>query len=179
MTIARRAATRRDRAATRGGSATRRRARIRARAVPPDRQFDAFLARFDPRIAAEARRAIRAMRRRLPGAVELVYDNYNALVIGFGPSERASDAPFSLAIFPRWVTLCFLQGAGLDDPDHRRAGSGAVVRHIRLVPPEVFDDPAVQRLISAAIADLDVPFDRRAKRRMVIRSISKEQRSRR
>ena len=39
----------------------------------------------------------------------MVYDNYNALVVGFGPSERASEAVVSLAIFPKWVTLCFLQ----------------------------------------------------------------------
>jgi len=50
------------------------------------------------------------MRARLPGAVELVYDNHNALAIGFGPTERASDAVFSIALFPRWVSLFFLRG---------------------------------------------------------------------
>lgn len=145
----------------------------------PEQQFTMFLARFDPKIAADARRAIRAMRRRLPGAVELVYDNYNALVIGFGPNERPSDAPFSLAIFPRWVTLCFLHGAGLDDPDDLLAGNGNLVRHIRLVPPTIIDAPAVQRLIAAAIDDMDVPFNAHAKRRMVVRSVSAKQRKRR
>ena len=41
----------------------------------------------------------------------------NALAIGFGPTERASEAIFSIAVFPRWVSLFFLQGAGLPDPD--------------------------------------------------------------
>jgi len=36
----------------------------------------------------------------------MVYDNYNGLVIGFGPTERASQGIVSLTIFPRWVTLC-------------------------------------------------------------------------
>jgi len=40
----------------------------------------------------------------------MVYDNYNALVIGFGPNDRPSLAIFSIVLFPRWVTLCFLQG---------------------------------------------------------------------
>jgi len=46
----------------------------------------------------------------------MVYDNYNGLVIGFGPTERASQGIVSLAIFPRWVTLCFIQN-GPDIPD--------------------------------------------------------------
>ena len=47
------------------------------------------------------------MRARLPGATELVYDTYNALAIGFGPSEKASDAIFSIVLYPRYVTLFF------------------------------------------------------------------------
>ena len=70
-------------------------------------QLQMFLAKYSPAMAAEARAALARMRRLVPGAVELVYDNYNALVIGFGPNERASDAVVSLAVFPRWVTLCF------------------------------------------------------------------------
>ena len=33
---------------------------------------------------------------------------------------------------PRWVTLCFLQGAGLPDPDGLLRGGGSRVRHVRL-----------------------------------------------
>ena len=39
------------------------------------------------------------LRKLLPGAIEMVYDNYNALVIGFSPTERPSDAVLSLVIF--------------------------------------------------------------------------------
>ena len=49
-------------------------------------------------------------------AVEMIYDNYNWLVIGFSPTDRPSDAIFSLVLPPGRVTLCFLQGAGLPDP---------------------------------------------------------------
>lgn len=44
-----------------------------------------FLAKFTPEIAAFAQASLFRMRARLPGAMELVYDNYNALAIGFGP----------------------------------------------------------------------------------------------
>jgi hypothetical protein len=48
------------------------------------------------------------MRKLVPGAIEMVYDNYNWLVIGFGPPERPSEAIFSIVLPPGKVTLCFL-----------------------------------------------------------------------
>jgi hypothetical protein len=47
----------------------------------------------------------------LAGAIAMVYDNYNRLVVGFCPNERPSDAIFSLVLYPRRVGFCFLQGA--------------------------------------------------------------------
>ena len=58
-------------------------------------QLEKFLARYTPEIAGLAKAALQKMRKRLPGAVEMVYDNYNALVIGFCPGERPSDVAFS------------------------------------------------------------------------------------
>ena len=75
----------------------------------PAAQLRGFLLKYQPKTATQARRALTKMRALVPGATEMVYDNYNALVVGFGPSERASEAVVSLAIFPKWVTLCFLQ----------------------------------------------------------------------
>jgi hypothetical protein len=68
----------------------------------------------------------------MPGAMELVYDKYNALAIGYGPTERASDAVISLAVFPRWVNLYFLKGAKLSDPDKLLKGSGRQVEQVHL-----------------------------------------------
>ena len=78
-----------------------------------------------------ARAALVKMRKRLPNAIEFVYDNYNALVFGFGPNERPSDAIFSIAmISPQARALCFLQGAKLPDSHKRLKGSGNVVRNV-------------------------------------------------
>ena len=143
-------------------------------------QFRAFLAKYDPAVAAEARRALTKTRALVPGATELVYDNYNALVVGFGPSERASDAVISLAIFPRWVTLCFIQnGPDIPDPERLLKGSGNVVRHVRLVSAADLDKPAVKRLIREALKLADVPINKSATRRMIIKSVSARQRPRR
>jgi hypothetical protein len=147
-------------------------------AANPKRQLDSFLAKYDPAIAAFARRVLVKMRRGLPGAIEMVYDNYNALVIGFEPNDRASLAIFSIVLFPRWVTLCFLQGAGLLDPQRRLQGEGRVVRNIRLEDLSVLDDPYVQHLMNLAVHRAKVPLDPKNRRQLIIKSISAKQRSR-
>jgi hypothetical protein len=144
-----------------------------------EERLEAFLARYTPEIAALARAAIAKMRARLPGAVELVYDNYNALVIGFGPSERASEGIFSVAVYPRWVNLFFLRGSGLPDPAGLLKGMGKSVRHIRVSDAGTLDTPAVQALVTAALERAVKPIDASQPRRLVIRPVSPRQRPRR
>jgi hypothetical protein len=142
-------------------------------------QLDAFLAKFTPGVEALARALIARMRTRLPGAAIIVYDNYNSLAIGFGPTEKASHAVLSLAVFPRWVTLHFLDGVGLPDPEGILRGAGSRVRHVRLHSPEALDDPRIDALIAEAVARSEPPFDPAAGQRLVIKSISAKQRPRR
>lgn len=149
-----------------------------------ERQLDSFLAKYDPEVEAFAGRALAKMRKIVPGAVEFVYDNYNWLVIGFGPSERPSEAIFSIVLPPGRVTLCFLQGAGLPDPAKRLQGGGNVVRNIRLYnagepDAKVLDDPEVRELMNVALNRAKVPLPIGARRKLIIRSISARQRPRR
>src|SRR5262245_38899842 len=129
-----------------------------------------FMARYSPEVATLARAALAKLRERLPGAIEMVYDNYNALVVGFGPTERPSEAVLSIALYPRWATLFFLHGARLPDPQRRLKGSGKRVRQIRLEAETTLDEPAVQALIDAAIARSAKPFD--GPGGLVIKSVS-------
>jgi len=115
----------------------------------------------------------------LPGAIELVYDNYNALAIGYAPSERASEAIVSIALYPRWVSLFFLQAKGLKDPARVLRGSGNVVRHIVLESEADLELPAVRDLLEQALNCAKVPLDPKAPRRLVIKSVSAKQRPRR
>lgn len=146
--------------------------------LSPAKQWDGFLNRFNPGIVALVKTTLARLRKRLPGAVELVYDNYNALVIGFGATERASDAIFSLAIYPRWVNLFFLQGAKLEDPAELLQGRGGVVRHILLSDPRLLDDPGIRDLMDRALARAAKSIDPKARRRMVIKSVSEKRRPR-
>ena len=147
--------------------------------MPAEAELAAFLARYEPALAAEARAARRKLRRLLPGALELVYDNYNALVIGYGPSERASEAICSLALYPRYVTLFFLHGKGLPDPRKRLQGAGKRVRSIRLAGAATLDEPYVRGLLATAAARAQVPLDPRQAHRLVVRAVSARQRPRR
>ncbi len=117
----------------------------------PEARLEGFLAEFDEEIADLARAALHRLRLRLPGAVQLVYDNYNALVVGFGPGERASDAVFSVAVYPRWVNLFFLRGASLPDPHGLLQGEGSQVRHVRLREPADVGRPEVGELVERAL----------------------------
>ena len=147
--------------------------------MTPEAQLATFLAKYTPDIRAFARAARRRMQARLPGAIEMVYDNYNALVIGYAPTERASDAIFSLALFPRWVTLCFLKGKGLPDPERLLKGGGARVRHIRLENAATLDKPAVRDLMKSALERSEKTIDAAGPRQLIIKSISVKQRPRR
>lgn len=143
-------------------------------------QFETFLRKYDPAIAAEAKKSLAKLRRIIPNAVEMVYDNYNALVVGFCPGMRPSEAIVSIAVTPRWVSLCFLQGAGLPDPEKRLEGSGNVARHIKMKKGSVtLDEPGVRKLIAEALRRAKVPIPEGQKRQFMVKSVSGKQRPRR
>ncbi|HEY5547002.1 MAG TPA: hypothetical protein VIK50_13195 [Gemmatimonadaceae bacterium] len=149
-------------------------------APTPQRQLESFISKYSPEVAREGRAAIKALERLVPGAVRMVYDNYNFLVVGFGPSERASEAVLSLAFAPRWISLCFLQGGPkLPDPHKLLRGSGTVVRNVRLESASDLNTPAIRALITESLRRAAMPIDPRAKGRLLIKSISGKQRPRR
>jgi hypothetical protein len=143
-----------------------------------EEQLASFLAKFAPEVAAQAEAIRNVMRRRYPTANELVYDNYNALAIGYCPTERTGEVIFSVAVYPRWVSLFFFQGKGLPDPERRLQGTGNQVRHIRIDSLDLFDDPAVCALMEEAVARAAVRFDPRNRHKLIIKSVSAKQRPR-
>jgi hypothetical protein len=145
----------------------------------PEEQLSSFIAKFLPEIGAQAEAILGIMRRRYPTALELVYDNYNALAIGFSPTEKTSQAIFSIALYPRWVSLFFLQARGLHDPAKLLRGGGNVVRYVVLTSPRMLNDPAIEALMQEAVERAKVPFNPAGAHRLIIKSISPRQRPRR
>ena len=142
-------------------------------------QLDSFLDRYTPEVAADGRRALEFMRARLPTATRLVYDNYNALVIGFGARPKAGDVIFSIALYPRYVTLFFARGVELPDRHGVLEGGGKGVRHVKLRPISRLESPDVGALIDAAVAIATPPLSETGEGPLIIKSISATQRPRR
>ncbi len=147
--------------------------------MTPSQQLAGFIARFNPEVARLIRTSRRALRARLPTAIEIVYDNYNALAIGFGSTERASDAIVSLAAYARGVNLYFIYGARLKDPRRLLRGAGTRGRFIPLESARDIDRPDVCALIEDACRLGKVPLPATGRGRLVIKSISAKQRPRR
>lgn len=140
-------------------------------------RLERFIDRYDPRVAGVARQAVAALRRRLPGANLLVYDNYNALAIGFASGHTASSIVLSVALYPRWASLFFAQGAALPDPQGLLEGSGNRMRHIVLDEARHPGEPSVAALIDAAVERSGCDFA--GKGAVIVKSVSARQRPRR
>jgi hypothetical protein len=145
-----------------------------------EKQLQGFIAKYSPDIAQTARKVRADLRQRMVGTIEMVYDNYNALVMAYSSTGKVGDVICSIALYPRWVSLFFMHGAKLKDPKKLLKGSGSTIRHIVL-------DDGIKTLNKVAVRDLlarayyaqeRMPVGRDAPE-TVIKSISAKQRPRR
>jgi hypothetical protein len=143
-----------------------------------EKQLAKFVAKFEPRHQALIRSVRRALRRRLPTANELVWDNYNFFVIGYSATERPSDTVLSLAGGANGVGLSFYRGASLPDPHGILLGEGKQNRFIRLESARVLARPEVEALIAAAVSQMKTRLPESGRGRLIIRSVSAKQRPR-
>jgi hypothetical protein len=153
--------------------------KVESTAADAKKQLDSFIDKFEPKNRVLIRAVRKELRKRLPTANELVYDNYNFFVIGYVPSERPSDAILSIAAAANGVGLCFMHGASLPDPEKILQGSGKQTRFIRLESAETLARPEVGAVLAAAVAKAKTPMPESGGGKLIIRSISKKQRSRR
>lgn len=147
--------------------------------MDPEVEIEGFIAKLTDEVAGQLRAARIKMRERLPGALEIVYDNFNALAIGYGPTERSKDIIFSIAGFPLWVSRFLVGGPFRSDPKGLLKGEGSTVRHIVLKTPATLNDPDVKDLMDQAIVRAVIPLNAAQPFRTVIKSISVNQRPRR
>ena len=145
----------------------------------PAKQVAGFIARFDPEIAKLTRSARSLVRRRFPTAIELVYDNYNALAIGYSSSERTSDVLFSLAVYARGVNIYFMYGRSLPDPEKLLQGGGNQGAFVRLTDLSVLDQRGVKALMDAAAQHAEPQLPKHGRGYTLVKSISAKQRPRR
>ena len=115
----------------------------RGRSVLADaeKQLKSFIDKFEPKNQALIRAIRKALRKRLPTANELAYDNYNFFALGYCSTERPSDCILSVAAGATGVGLSFYRGADLPDPHKILLGSGNQNRFIRMPSAEMLGRP--------------------------------------
>ena len=142
-------------------------------------ELQGFIDKFAPEMAKAIRAVRAALRKKLPTANELVYDNYNFFVIGYSPTLRPSESFISLVADAHGVRIAFYWGAKLPDPAKVLTGSGSQNRFIRLESARDLSKPEVDALIRAAIAHGKAQLPAMGRGTLVIRSVSAKQRPRR
>jgi len=150
--------------------------------VPPqavEKQLAGFIAKFTPENAKFIREVRAALRKRMPAAFELVYDNYNFFVIGYSSTQRTSDCILSLAADKNGIQLMFYYGATLPDPQGLLRGSGSQNRGLRLGSAVDITRQEIEALIAAAIAQGQAPLLEQGAGELIIKSVSEKQRPRR
>lgn len=114
-----------------------------------------------------------------PKCNELIYDNYNFLAFGWGPTDRMSDIFCSIAVGTRGVIFGFMWGIKLDDPKGLLGGGGNQFRSLRVPEINKFPKADVKRLMKQAF---DISIERLKGRPQtpngvtITKSISKKQR---
>jgi hypothetical protein len=140
------------------------------------RMLIAKFAPAHPRLIAAMRRSLR---KRLPTALEVVYEYHNlgAVVISYSPSERGYEGVLAIRVTADGVKLYFNRGKELPDPEKLLQGSSQT-RWIHVEGAATLARPAVACLIEEAIARNGVPFAGAGRGSVVIRSTSVKRRRR-
>ncbi|HVV48028.1 MAG TPA: hypothetical protein VHO06_00050 [Polyangia bacterium] len=121
--------------------------------MTPAGQLESFIAKFAPANQRLIRASRARLRRRFPAANELVYDNYNFLVVANCPTEKPGDSYFSIGADKNGANVFFgYTGTKLADPRRLLQGTGARNRFLRLDAAGALDRPAIVALLEASIA---------------------------
>ncbi len=87
-----------------------------------------------------------------PDCNELIYDNYNAVAVGFSPTDKMGDIFVSFAVYGAGVNLGFNRGSEIQDTKKLLKGSGSLYRHIR-VNPDDFPKTYIVKLMADAYSN--------------------------
>src|SRR3984885_1649102 len=142
-------------------------------------QLASYFAKVEPKMD-KLGKALRAkLRARLPGLFEIVYvyENQNALVLSYSPTERGFEAVCSISVYPDLVKLGFGKGAELakSDPNKLLQGQGKTARYVELNSVADFDRAEIERLIADAVKLAKLRLDPSAKGAMLLQAAEQQE----
>lgn len=116
----------------------------------PPKELLGFLQPFDQKIRNLAL-ALRALViEEMAPCCENIYDAYNAVAIGYGPTDRLKDGVFHIAVYAKHVNLGFNHGASLADPCGILKGTGKSIRHLTIASLAELERPQVRSYVRRA-----------------------------
>jgi hypothetical protein len=117
--------------------------------APPPTLLE-FLKPYDNSVQQLALRLRTVVLRTLGPCHESIYDAYNAVALGYGPTDRFKDFICHIAVYTKHVNLGFNRGASLPDPRGVLTGSGKSIRHITIETPADLERPEIEEFLKAA-----------------------------
>jgi len=110
-----------------------------------------FLKPFDARIVKLALSLREFVWDLYPKCNELIYDNYNALAVGWSPTLKLNDIFCSIAVYGnKNVHFGFYWGSKLADPEKMLLGNGKQYRYIRVENLDDFPADYIKLLLAEA-----------------------------
>ncbi len=90
-----------------------------------------------------------------PQTNELIYDNYNALAVGWSPTDRVGHTFCSIAVgrTSNNVHFGFYWGSEISDPDKMLLGEGNQYRYILVPDKNKFPKAYIKKLVKEAYAN--------------------------
>ncbi|MBK7009753.1 MAG: hypothetical protein IPN73_16675 [Saprospiraceae bacterium] len=110
-----------------------------------------------------------------PDCNELIYDNYNAVAIGFSTTDRQKELYCHVPVYTQYVNIGFNKGTQLDDLKGLLKGTGNSIRHITVYNLADFSEKYRKRLLKQTYnlsIDTLENKEQKIKGQLIIKSIS-------
>ena len=90
-----------------------------------------------------------------PDSNELIYDNYNALAVGWSPTDRIGQTFCSIAVgrTSKNIHFGFYWGSEISDPEKKLIGQGNQYRYILVKSISEFPKAYIKKLLKEAYAN--------------------------
>lgn len=88
-----------------------------------------------------------------PQSNELIYDNYNAVAIGWSASDKLSHTFCTMAAYADYAHFGFYYGNKISDPEKRLSGKGNQYRYIKVEDLKDFPGTYIKQLLKEAWAN--------------------------
>ena len=87
---------------------------------------------------------------KFPNSNELIYDNYNALAVGWSVTDKLGHTFCSIAAFSEFVHFGFYWGSQISDPEKILKGQGKQYRYIVVKEKKDFPKTYIKQLMKEA-----------------------------